>query len=139
MTDRLTKFNEETGRYEFHEVAKTQAEFNAQRKAVIQRLGEFEDKATDVAEEIFAEIEKKIDLELSIIRKIIHAKGGRANGKTILLGKIQMLIDLKNFIAELKKKYTQGKAEIPPYVRMGAKALPAILNVKYTESEKDNG
>ena len=45
MTDRLTKFNEETGRYEFHEVAKTQEEFNAQRKAVIQRLGEFEDMA----------------------------------------------------------------------------------------------
>lgn len=42
-------------------------------------------------------------------------------------------------IAELKKKYTQGKEEIPPYVRMGAKALPAILNVKYTEGEKDNG
>lgn len=35
--------------------------------------------------------------------------------------------------AELKKKYTEGKAEIPPYVRMEAKALPATLNVKYTE------
>lgn len=42
---RLTKFNPETGLYEFHEPAKTQAEFNAQRKAVIQRLGEFEDMA----------------------------------------------------------------------------------------------
>lgn len=41
---RLTKFNPETGQYEFHEVAKTQEEFIAQRKAVIQRLGEFEDK-----------------------------------------------------------------------------------------------
>ncbi len=62
-------------------------------------------KSSEVAEEIFAEIEEKIDLELSIVRKIIHAKGGRANGKTVLLGKIQMLIDLKNFLAELKKKY----------------------------------
>lgn len=44
MTDRLTKFNEETGKYEYKERAKTQEEFNAQRKAVIQRLGEFEDK-----------------------------------------------------------------------------------------------
>lgn len=44
MTDRLTKFNEETGEYEYRDRAKTQAEFNAQRKAVIQRLGEFEDK-----------------------------------------------------------------------------------------------
>lgn len=43
MTDRLTKFNEETGKYEYKERAKTQEEFNAQRKAVIQRLGEFED------------------------------------------------------------------------------------------------
>ena len=45
MIDRLTKFNPETAQYEFHEVAKTQAEFNAQRKAVIQRLGEYEDRA----------------------------------------------------------------------------------------------
>ena len=45
MTDRLTKFNEETGEYEYKERAKTQEEFNAQRKAVIQRLGEFEDRA----------------------------------------------------------------------------------------------
>lgn len=43
MTDRLTKFNEETGEYEYRERAKTQEEFNAQRKAVIQRLGEAED------------------------------------------------------------------------------------------------
>ena len=43
MTDRLTKFNAETGEYEYRERAKTQEEFIAQRKAVIQRLGEFED------------------------------------------------------------------------------------------------
>jgi hypothetical protein len=60
MTDRLTKFNEETGKYEYRERAKTQEEFNAQRKAVIQRLGEFEDKASDVAEEIFEEIDEFI-------------------------------------------------------------------------------
>ena len=45
MTDRLTKFNPETKEYEYKERAKTQEEFNAQRKAVIQRLGEFEDMA----------------------------------------------------------------------------------------------
>ena len=45
MTDRLTKFNEETGEYEYRERAKTQEEFIAQRKAVIQRLGEYEDMA----------------------------------------------------------------------------------------------
>jgi hypothetical protein len=51
MTNRLTKFNAETGEYEYRERAKTQAEFIAQRKAVIQRLGEFEDKASDVVDE----------------------------------------------------------------------------------------
>lgn len=40
---RLTKFNEETGQYEYIEKAKTLVEFRAQRKAVIHRLGEFED------------------------------------------------------------------------------------------------
>lgn len=42
---RLTKFNPETGLYEYKEKAKTQAEYNEQRKAVIQKLGEFEDRA----------------------------------------------------------------------------------------------
>ena len=41
---RLTKFNPETGLYEYFEKAKTQAEFNEQRKAVIQKLGTLEDK-----------------------------------------------------------------------------------------------
>lgn len=45
MSERLTKFNEETGEYEYRERAKTQEEFNAQRKAVIQRLGELENRA----------------------------------------------------------------------------------------------
>ena len=43
MTDRLTKFNEETGEYEYRERAKTQEEYNEQRKAVIQKLGRLED------------------------------------------------------------------------------------------------
>ena len=51
---RLTKFNPETGLYEFHEVAKTQAEYNEQRKAVIQRLGEIEDK-----QEVITDTENK--------------------------------------------------------------------------------
>jgi hypothetical protein len=42
---RLTKYNPETAQYELKEKARTQAEFNAQRKTVIQRLGEFEDRA----------------------------------------------------------------------------------------------
>lgn len=41
---RLTKFNEETGQYEYIEKAKTLDEYRAQRKAAIQKLGEFEDK-----------------------------------------------------------------------------------------------
>lgn len=45
MENRLTKYNAETGEYEYREKAKTQAEFIAQRKAVIQRLGELEDRA----------------------------------------------------------------------------------------------
>lgn len=42
---RLTKFNPETGQYECVEKAKTLDEFRAQRKAAIQKLGEFEDMA----------------------------------------------------------------------------------------------
>lgn len=42
---RLTKFNPETGQYEYIEPAKTQSEFITQRKAVIQKLGELEDRA----------------------------------------------------------------------------------------------
>lgn len=41
---RLTKFNSETGQYECKDRAKTLAEFRAQRKALIQRLGEYEDR-----------------------------------------------------------------------------------------------
>ena len=66
-------------------------------------------KTSEVAREVFEEIEKQIDVTLSIIQKSLHAKGGRANGKTLLIGKNQMLLELKCFIAELKKKYTEGE------------------------------
>jgi rRNA maturation endonuclease Nob1 len=42
---RLTKFNPETREYEYIKKAKTLEEFFAQRKAVIQKLGELEDRA----------------------------------------------------------------------------------------------
>lgn len=42
---RLTRFNPETGQYECATKAKTLTEFRAQRKAVIQRLGELEENA----------------------------------------------------------------------------------------------
>ena len=59
---------------------------------------------------IFEEIEKQIDLTLSVIQKILNAKGGRSNGKTVLISKYDMLIESKKFIAELKKKYTEENA-----------------------------
>ncbi len=80
---RLTKFNPETGQYEYKEHAKTQEEFMAQRKAVIQKLGEYEDKASDVAEEIFAEIENALELHIESFTKF----------------------HITQKIAELKKKY----------------------------------
>ena len=86
---RLTKFNEETGQYEYIEKAKTLDEYRAQRKAAIQKLGEFEDKASDVAEEIFAEIERSI-FRLETPYQTLYC------------------ID-DGFIAELKKKYTEGE------------------------------
>ncbi len=55
---RLTKFNPETGQYEYIEKAKTQAEFIAQRKAVIQKLGEIEDKMEQGVFERYREILK---------------------------------------------------------------------------------
>jgi hypothetical protein len=85
---RLTKFNEETGKYELIKKAKTQEEFMAQRKAVIQRLGEFEDKASDVAEEIFAEIEDYMFTDAIDVRFPVKC------------------INPDKF-AELKKKYTE--------------------------------
>ena len=84
---RLTKRNPETGEYEYKEKAKTLTEFRAQRKAVIQRLGEYEDKASDIAEEIFGEIERQLN----------DFNGSWAD----------TVINTQYLIAELKKKYTE--------------------------------
>jgi hypothetical protein len=82
---RLTKFNEEAEQYEYIEKAKTLDEYRAQRKAAIQRLGELEDKASEVAEEIFAEID----------RMCIDTFGNFNH----------------RVFAELKKKYTESEKE----------------------------
>ena len=58
-------------------------------------------------EKIFAEIEKEIDLGISVIQKILNAKGGRANGKTVLISKYDVYIEAKKHLAELKKRYTE--------------------------------
>ena len=65
---------------------------------------------SEVAREIFEEIENGINLGLLVTRKMIDAKvGTRANGKTILLAKYEAFTKVKKFIAELKKKYTEGE------------------------------
>lgn len=77
---RLTKFNSETGVYEYVEKAKTLAEYREQRKAVIQKLGEYEDIVSyvtpDPTDKQFSELNKERDkiwarsiLELSKIIK----------------------------------------------------------------------
>ena len=99
MTDRLTKFNEETGEYEYRERAKTQEEFIAQRKAVIQRLGEFEDKASDLAEEIFAEIEETFKECLWFLEN--HPSDYPRMDRI----KINVYKDNLQYIAEIKNKY----------------------------------
>ena len=63
----------------------------------------------EVAREIFEEIEKEIDLGLSVITKNLNAKGGRANGKTVLISKYDVFIEAKKYIAELKKKYMEAE------------------------------
>jgi hypothetical protein len=96
---RLTKFNEETGQYEYIEKAKTLAEYRAQRKAAIQKLGEFEDKASEVAEEIFAEIEKTFKECLWFLEN--HP----SNYPTMDRTKINVYKDNLQYIAEIKNKY----------------------------------
>ena len=61
----------------------------------------------EVAREIFEEIEKEIDTGLSVIEKILNAKGGRANGKTVLISKYDVFIEAKKHLTKLKKKYTE--------------------------------
>jgi hypothetical protein len=82
---RLTKLNPETGRYEYIAKPMEYVEYRALTLAALQKLGEFEDKASDVAEEIFAEIEKWL-----------------AND-----GDIRLITAEK--LAELKKKYTESE------------------------------
>jgi hypothetical protein len=101
------------------------------KKMAIALYNEGYRKAEDVAEEIFAEID---DFQRTLRHIFLDMCDGNDYNTLNLLqidSAIEALFDSR--IAELKKKYTQGKAEIPPYVRMEAKALPATLNVKYTE------
>ena len=103
---RLTKFNPETGMYEYVEKAKTQEQFNAQRKAVIQKLGEYEDKASEVAEEIFAEIEKHIsslEYQANTPRKTVKVEELKAQVNWVLHEVVPQTL------AELKKKYTESE------------------------------
>lgn len=100
---RLTKRNPETGEYEYKEKAKTLTEFRAQRKAVVQRLGEYEDKASDLAEEIFGEIDEIFE------RQIYESMWLDQNGK--VLGFVDVFCAFecwRDYIKpELKKKYTE--------------------------------
>ena len=63
----------------------------------------------EVAREIFEEIEEEIDRGLFVIKKILNTKGGRANGKTVLISKYDVFIEAKKHLAELKKKYTESE------------------------------
>jgi hypothetical protein len=72
---------------------------------LFQRLECYEMARQKVASEIFAEIEKEIDTGISVIEKILNTKGGRANGKTILISKYDVYIEAKKHLAKLKKKY----------------------------------
>ena len=86
------------------------AECEAERLRKV--LDEYEEtsglkQAKAEVEKIFEEIEEQIDRGLAVITKILNAKGGRANGKTVLLSKYDVFIESKKYIAELKKKYTE--------------------------------
>lgn len=61
----------------------------------------------EASKEILEEIEKQIDRSLSVITKILNAKGDRANGKTVLISKYDVFIEAKKSLVELKKKYTE--------------------------------
>ena len=65
-----------------------------------------ENAKTEVAREIFEEIENAIDLNLLAIKGYLNSKGMRANGKTILFAKYEVFTKTKNFLDDLKKKYT---------------------------------
>lgn len=70
-------------------------------------------KSTDVAEEIFAEVEKKISLDLDVIFKekdeLIY-KGFFSHALLCEFNyKINTLRGIAKFIAKLKKKYTESE------------------------------
>lgn len=105
---RLTKFNPEKGRYEYITKPTEYVEYRAVTLAALQRLGEFEDKASDVAEEIFAEIEQNLN---NLIR---YYKEKRKYVTEIEYSEFEQMycdIKIRTFeerllkIAELKKKY----------------------------------
>ena len=107
---RLTKFNPETGQYVVIETPKTYSQLMAQRKAVIQKLGKYEDKSTEVAEEIFEEIDKYLEKWISYNKdKKINASFGFDKE---LYERCEMRIaNLERYqkdMSELKKKYTEG-------------------------------
>lgn len=87
---RLTKRNPETGRYEYIAKPMEYVEYRALTLAALQRLGEFEDKASDLAEEIFAEIDELLSPYGSYIKTI----------------------DIHEYI-ELKKKYIGEDTNVP--------------------------
>ena len=65
-------------------------------------------KASDVAEEIFAEIEKEIKLALDSNYKV--KRDAQDDNDSLVMyveGKIDCLRGLLGFLAELKKKYTE--------------------------------
>lgn len=89
-------------------------------------------KASDLALEVIKKVEQILTVKIiGFEEDFFHGTAAHWDGIRKECYE-EMLVEL----AELKKKYTQGKAEIPPYVRMEAKALPATLNVKYTEEGK---
>jgi predicted nucleic acid-binding Zn-ribbon protein len=88
------------------EEAKSEVErLQAEKDALVKNYAEC---MKDYASEIFVEIEKEIDRGLSVIEKILNTKGGRANGKTVLISKYDVYIEAKKHLAELRKKYIGG-------------------------------
>lgn len=115
----FTKNNQESGMCNICEF-KGLIDSNRRAQCQINRLKKYDEERdiefharliskakTEVAREILAEIEKEIDTGLSVISKILNAKGGRANGKTVLLSKYDVFIEAKKHLAKLKKKYTE--------------------------------
>lgn len=92
----------------WHKKAKDlEVELKAMRGAANSYKMLYEKSKAEVAREIFGEIEKDIDMGLLVISKILNAKGGRSNGKTILISKYDVYIEAKKHLAKLKKKYTE--------------------------------